>query len=90
MPEALDLARRTDCFDLRNGRHWMYLAQAEEHAGHFDAARAAWKRAVFYYPDDTVLTKAAADFAGKYNDSALLQAIAESSRVYGQALPAGP
>ena len=27
---ALPLARRTDCFDLRNGRHWAYLAQAEE------------------------------------------------------------
>jgi len=40
-PEALALARRADCFDLRNGRHWQYLAQAEEQAGHLEAARAA-------------------------------------------------
>jgi hypothetical protein len=84
-PEALALARRTDCFDLRNGRHWQYLAQAEEQAGHIDAARAAWEKAVFYYPDDAVLMEAATAFAAKFNDPALEQAIAASGKVYGPA-----
>jgi hypothetical protein len=83
-PSALDLARRMDCFDLRNGRHWEYLAQAEELAGHLNAARAAWRKAVFYYPDDDVLMKAASDFAAKYHDDVLAQAIAGSGKVYGQ------
>jgi tetratricopeptide (TPR) repeat protein len=82
-PEALALARRTDCFDLRNGRHWQYLAQAEEQAGQVEAARAAWQKAVFYYPDDAALMEAAAAFAAKFNDPALAQAIAESGKVYG-------
>jgi len=83
-PEALALARRTDCFDLRNGRHWQYLAQAEEQAGRIEAARAAWGKAVFYYPDDVALMEAATAFAAKFNDPALEQAIAESGKVYGQ------
>ncbi len=83
LPEALALARRTDCFDLRNGRHWQYLAQAEEQAGHIDGARAAWKKAVFYYPDDDALMLAAASFAAIHHDAALAQAIAESGQVYG-------
>jgi tetratricopeptide (TPR) repeat protein len=83
-PEALALARRTDCFDLRNGRHWQYLAQAEEQAGHLEAARAAWERAVFYYPDDAALIEAAGAFATKFDDSQLAQAIAGSGRVYRQ------
>jgi tetratricopeptide (TPR) repeat protein len=82
-PEALALARRTDCFDLRNGRHWQYLAQAEEQAGHVDAARAAWKKAVFYYPDDAALMEAASAFAAKYNDPELARALADSGKVYG-------
>jgi tetratricopeptide (TPR) repeat protein len=82
-PEALALARRTDCFDLRNGRHWQYLAQAEEQAGHLEAARAAWIKAVFYFPDDPALMEAAAAFAAKRNDPALTRAIAESGKVYG-------
>jgi len=77
-PEALALARRTDCFDLRNGRHWQYLAQAEEQFGSLDAARAAWRKAVFYYPEDPALMQAASAFAAKNNDTALAQAIAES------------
>jgi tetratricopeptide (TPR) repeat protein len=81
-PEALALARRTDCFDLRNGRHWQYLAQAEEQAGHLEAARAAWKKAVFYYPDDVVLMEAATAFAAKFNDPALSRAITESDEDY--------
>jgi tetratricopeptide (TPR) repeat protein len=83
LPEALALARRTDCFDLRNGRHWQYLAQAEEQAGHLDAARIAWQKAVFYYPDDPVIMAAATAFAAKNNDPALEQAIADSGKVYG-------
>lgn len=83
-PEALALARSTDCFDLRNGRHWQYLAQAEEQAGQIDAARAAWGKAVFYYPDDAALMEAATAFAAKFNDPALAQAIAESGEVYGR------
>jgi tetratricopeptide (TPR) repeat protein len=84
MPEALALARRTDCFDLRNGRHWEYLAQAEEQAGHIDAARASWMKAVFYYPDDAALIAAAGAFAAKYGDVVLSQAIAESGKIYGK------
>ena len=83
MPEALALARRNDRFDLRNGHHWQYLAQAEEQFGSLDAARAAWRKAVFYYPDDAALIKAATDFAAKHNDAALAQAIAGSGNVYG-------
>ena len=86
-PAALALARRTDCFDLRNGRHWMYLAQAEEQFGSIDAARAAWKKAVFYYPDDFALIQAASVFAAKYNDAALDQAMADSGKVYGVPQP---
>jgi tetratricopeptide (TPR) repeat protein len=86
-PEALALARRTDCFDLRNGRHWQYLAQAEEQAGHLEAARAAWEKAVFYYPDDAELMDASSAFAAKSNDPALAQAITESGKVYGQPQP---
>lgn len=86
-PEALALARRTDCFDLRNGHHWQYLAQAEEQFGSLDAARAAWKKAVFYDPDDADLMKAASDFAAKYNDAGLAQALAESGKVYGSPQP---
>ena len=87
MPEALALARRTDCFDLRNGRHWQYLAQAEEQAGHPDAAAAAWKKAVFYYPDDAELMSAASVFAAKHQDDALAKAIAESGNIYGSTKP---
>ncbi|MCE0483273.1 MAG: hypothetical protein LV479_03430 [Methylacidiphilales bacterium] len=82
-PEALALARRTDCFDLRNGRHWQYLAEAEEQAGHSDAAARAWKKAVFYYPDDAALMAGATSFAQTYHNSALQQAIGESAGVYG-------
>ncbi len=82
-PNALALARRTDCWDLRNGKHWQYLAEAEERWGSLDAARVAWRKAVFYYPDDDELMKGAADFAAKHDDAALKQAIADSGKVYG-------
>jgi len=82
-PAALELARRTDCWDLRNGKHWQYLAEAEERWGSLDTARAAWRKAVFYYPDDDELMKAAADFAVKHDDAALKQAITDSAKVYG-------
>ena len=80
---VLGLARRTECFDLRNGKHWQYLAQAEEQFGSVDAARAAWQKAVFYYPDDDELMKAASDFAAKYADIPLKQAILTSAKSYG-------
>lgn len=83
-PEALALAQRTDCFDLRNGRHWQYLAQAEEQAGHPEAAAPAWLKAVFYYPDDPALMAAASAFAARTNDADLARAIADSGKVYGQ------
>ncbi len=83
MPEALSLARRTDCFDLRNGRHWQYLAQAEERWGSLEAAKDAWEKAVFYYPDDDALMQAASDFAAKHGDARLKTAIADSLRTSG-------
>jgi len=83
-PAAILLARRPECFDLRSGRAWQYIALVEEQQGSLDAARAAWKKAVFYYPDDPALMKAASDFAAKYNDAELAQAIADSGNVYGQ------
>jgi len=81
------LARRNDCFGIRNGRRWMYVAEAEEKYGSMDTARAAWKKAVFYYPDDDDLMRAATEFAAKYNDASLKQAIADSGKVYGQPVP---
>jgi hypothetical protein len=86
-PDALALARRTDCFDLRNGRHWQYLAQAEEQAGNLDAARAAWAKAVFYFPDDNDLMAKAAAFAEKTHDLTLRQKIASNGQPYGQTSP---
>jgi tetratricopeptide (TPR) repeat protein len=83
-PRALPLARRTDCFDIRNGHHWQLLAQAEEQAGHTDAADRAWQKAVFYYPDDPTLLSAAAAFAEKNHDASLSEAINATSTVYGQ------
>lgn len=83
-PEALALARRNDCFDLRSGRHWQYLAEAEEQAGHPERAALAWEKAIFYYPDDKELVDGAATFAEKFKDVALSQVIAKSSRVYGE------
>jgi hypothetical protein len=82
--EALTLARRFDRFDLRNGRHWEYLGWLEEQFGSLDAARAAWRKAVFYYPDDANVIKGASAFASRHDDAALAQAIAKSGEVYGQ------
>ncbi len=81
--EALALARRMDCFDLRNGRHWQYLAEAEEGAGHPEEAARAWKKAVFYYPDDAALMEQAAAFAVRSGNADLSHVIAESSQIYG-------
>jgi hypothetical protein len=82
-PEAVDVARRSDCFDLRNGRHWQYLAQAEEQWGSLDNGRKAWQKAVFYYPDDAELIQAASEFAAKHHDDALSRAIAASGKAFG-------
>jgi predicted Zn-dependent protease len=81
-PAALALARRTDCWDLRNGKHWQYLAQAEERWGTLDAARAAWRRAVFYYPDDDELMSTASAFAVRHNDAELAQQITDTVKLW--------
>ena len=84
-PEALTLAQRTDCFDLRNGHHWQYLAEAEEQAGHHDAAERAWAKAVFYCPDDPALMATAEAFVKKFDKAEIVeQAIQASHKVYGQ------
>ncbi len=83
-PEALALAQRTDCFDLRNGHHWQYFAEAEEQAGHPDAAARAWKKAIFYCPDDSALMAAATAFANKHRNTPLFLSIEASSQIYGQ------
>jgi tetratricopeptide (TPR) repeat protein len=83
-PEALALARRTDCWELRNGHHWQFLAEAEARAGHADAAARAWRKAVFYYPDDGSLMAAAWAFATVYHDDELQQAIEESRNICTQ------
>ena len=82
-PEALALAQHAGWFDLRNGHHWQYLAQAEDRAGDRAAAARDWTRAVFYFPDDTELIQAASDFAQKNNDAELARAITDSTKVYG-------
>jgi len=82
-PEALVLAQRTACFDLRNGRHWQYLAEVEEQAGHASEATGAWEKAVFYYPDDDVLMQRASDFAVKFHRTDLIHAIERSRKAYG-------
>jgi hypothetical protein len=82
-PKALALARRADGWDLRNGKRWQYLAQAEERWGSLEAARAAWRKAVFYYPDDDELMKAAGEFAQKRGDAELAREIAKSGKIYG-------
>ncbi len=74
-PEALALAERTDAFDLRDGWHWALLARAEEQAGHQAAALAAWKKAVFYYPDEPGLLGEAASFAARHQAADLQRAI---------------
>ncbi|HUB67008.1 MAG TPA: hypothetical protein VL981_05940 [Candidatus Methylacidiphilales bacterium] len=81
-PEALALARRTDCWDLRNGRRWQLLAEAEERAGNVDAAARAWKKAVFYYPDDAALIAGAAVFAARHHDEALAKIVETSGDIY--------
>jgi hypothetical protein len=86
MPEALALARRTDCFDLRSGRHWQYLAQAEDAAGHPDAAAQAWRKAVFYYPDDPELMAGAKVFAAKTGDAQLQEDMTFTSHFRGAGL----
>ena len=70
-PGVLALAERADGFDLRDGWHWAYLAQAEDRAGQTGKARAAWEKAVFYYPDDSDLARQAAQFAAKTHDAGL-------------------
>ena len=80
-PAALALAQQSKIFNLRNGRHWQYLAQAEEKWGSLDAARTAWRKAVFYYPDDAELMQAARAFAEKHRDDVLAAAMADSEKI---------
>jgi hypothetical protein len=82
-PAALALAARNDCFDLRNGHRWEYLAEAAQQAGHLDLAHTAWLKAVFYAPDDTDLMSSASSFAASTSDAELQKAIADSTKVYG-------
>jgi hypothetical protein len=49
---AASLLRQNNLFDLRNGRRYQYLAQCEGHFNNRAAALAAWKQALFYFPDD--------------------------------------
>jgi hypothetical protein len=65
-PEALALAERRGGFDLRDGWHWALSARAEERAGHEQAALTAWRKAVFYYPDEPAIVAEARAFAGRY------------------------
>ncbi len=84
-PGTLSLAERNGIFDLRDGWHWALLAQAEEKAGRPGRALAAWRKAVFYYPDDPALLHAAEEFAEKHHAADLSKAIAA-----GVALPVPP
>jgi hypothetical protein len=77
-PETLALAERTGGFDLRDGLHWQYVAQAEMQAGHQPAAARAWRKAVYYYPDDAGLMQSAAQFAAQSHDAALQYEIASA------------
>jgi hypothetical protein len=70
-PGALALAERPGGFDLRDGWHWAYAAEAEERAGRVDEARRSWHKAVFYYPDEKELLAEATQFAERTHDSAL-------------------
>jgi predicted TPR repeat methyltransferase len=80
-PGALSLAERPVGFDLRDGRHWEYVAEVEENAGRIEAAKEAWRKAVFYYPDDDELTGRAGAFAVKYQDEDLKTALAGARNV---------
>jgi hypothetical protein len=74
-PEAHALAERRGGFDLRDGWHWALVARAEEKAGREAAASAAWKKAVFYYPDEPGLVEQAASFAARHHSADLQRAI---------------
>jgi hypothetical protein len=74
-PGTLALAERSGGFDLRDGWHWAYVAEAEERAGNIARARVAWEKAVYYYPDDRNLVGEAARFAARLHDEALQQAL---------------
>ncbi len=74
-PEALALAERSDSFDLRDGWYWALRARAEDQAGRETAALAAWRKAVFYYPDEPGLIGQAAAFAALHGAADLQRAI---------------
>ncbi len=74
-PEAIALAERRGGYDLRDGWHWALVARAEERAGRDSAALAAWKKAVFYYPDEPGLVAQAAAFAVRHHAADLQRAI---------------
>ena len=75
-PEVIHVAEQTHAFDLRDGWHWADVAQAEDQAGHEAAALAAWKKAVFYEPDEAELMTEAKQFSARHPDAELQRAIA--------------
>ena len=77
-PEALTEAISSKGVDLRDGRHWEYLAQAEESAGNQEAAAAAWRKAILFYPDEAEIRQGATNFATKYRDEKLAGEIKQS------------
>jgi hypothetical protein len=87
-PGTLALAERKDGFDLRDGEHWKYVALTEDRAGHEAAALHAWRKAVFYYPDDRDLLERAAVFAAKIRDAGLADQVASSARLPKSETPA--
>ncbi len=83
-PEALVLAERKRGFELGDGLYWEYVAQAETRAGHQTEAAHAWKKAVFFYPDDADLMRKAGEFAIQFHDTGLAREI-ESGAIIGPA-----
>jgi hypothetical protein len=80
-PEALALAHQSSLFELRDGRHWEYVAIAEEQAGHLAAAEKAWSQALFYFPDEPKIVAGARAFAAAHPDLGLDRALAASTNV---------
>jgi len=82
-PGALALARSRPLFDLDDGEHWEDLARLEDAAGNTRAAGAAWRKAVFYRPDEPSIFTGASAFATRTGDAGLGRLLAESTKSYG-------
>ena len=85
--KALPLALRTDCFDLRNGRHWLYLAEAYGETGNMTASTAAYRKALFYYPDVFEVVSLAEMDASTMKDQSLLDEVRAVRAKYGTLAP---